>query len=95
MRTPAANRDAGVEPVRNERVEPNPPADRGRSQAILLAAGRGSRLANGAESPPKPLARVGGITLLERTLLTLKGGRDRVCHRDRSSRKGNPRLDRA
>ena len=26
MRTAAATRDAGVEPVRNERVEPNPPA---------------------------------------------------------------------
>ena len=72
MRTTAATRDAGVEPVRNERVEPNPPADRGWFQAIVLAAGRGSRLANGTESPPKPLARVGGITLLERTLLTLK-----------------------
>jgi choline kinase/phosphatidylglycerophosphate synthase len=41
-------------------------------QAIILAAGRGSRFANGTESPPKPLARVGGITLLERALLTLK-----------------------
>ena len=72
MRTKATAWTAGAESTWNGRAEPDPRAHRAPSQAIILAAGRGSRLANGAEGPPKPLARVGGITLLERTLLTLK-----------------------
>jgi choline kinase/phosphatidylglycerophosphate synthase len=70
MRTVATTCNAGVES--NPQQTRATIADRRPFQAIILAAGRGSRLANGAESPPKPLARVGGITLLERTLLTLK-----------------------
>ena len=72
MRTDATARTEGAESTRNGRDEPDPCAHRAPSQAIILAAGRGSRLANGTESPPKPLARVGGISLLERTLRTLK-----------------------
>ena len=70
MRTVATTCNAGVES--NPQQTGATIADRRPFQAIILAAGRGSRLANGTESPPKPLARVGGITLLERTLLTLK-----------------------
>lgn len=60
------------DPACNRRGKPHALADRRPSQAIIIAAGRGSRLSEGKASPPKPLARVGGITLLERTLLTLK-----------------------
>lgn len=41
------------------------------TQAVIIAAGRGSRL-KGVTDLPKPLVRLGGLTLLERTLLTLK-----------------------
>ncbi len=49
-------------------------------QAVILAAGMGSRLrANGAETP-KPLVRVGGLPLLQRTLLALhRAGVDRFA----------------
>jgi len=40
--------------------------------AVLLAAGHGSRMANGGRPLPKPLLRVAGLGLLERSLLTLR-----------------------
>ena len=41
-------------------------------RAMVLAAGRGSRLAPLTDECPKPLLEVGGITLLERTLRGLE-----------------------
>lgn len=38
------------------------------TQTVILAAGNGSRLANGAQGVPKPLTRVGGIPLLAHAL---------------------------
>jgi len=43
-----------------------------RIPAVILAAGRGSRLNSGNGSDPKPLAKVLGLTLLERSLLSLR-----------------------
>ena len=40
-------------------------------KAIILAAGRGSRLNPYTESLPKPMTELGGITLLERQIKTL------------------------
>ncbi|HEX3777228.1 MAG TPA: histidinol-phosphate transaminase [Polyangiaceae bacterium] len=42
------------------------------TRAIVLAAGTGSRLSEGADSLPKPLRVVGGVPLLLRVLRTLK-----------------------
>ena len=42
--------------------------------AIILAAGRGSRLRRYTEDCPKCLTRLGGITLIDRQLATLRGG---------------------
>jgi len=39
-------------------------------QAVILAAGLGSRLRGESKSTPKPLVRCGGITLIKRTMLT-------------------------
>lgn len=41
-------------------------------KAMILAAGRGERLRPVTDSIPKPLIEVGGITMLERAILTLK-----------------------
>lgn len=41
-------------------------------QAVILAAGLGSRIRSDAQPLPKPLVRVGGLTLLKRTILTAK-----------------------
>lgn len=42
-------------------------------QAVIIAAGRGSRLEErGSAGRPKPLVQVGGLSLLERTILALK-----------------------
>lgn len=41
------------------------------TNALILAAGRGSRIQAGAEELPKPLHRVRGRTLIERTISTL------------------------
>ena len=42
--------------------------------ALVLAAGRGSRLRSSEDDLPKPLHEVGGQTLIKRTLLSLAGG---------------------
>lgn len=39
-------------------------------QAVILAAGLGSRIRGESKATPKPLVRCGGITLLKRTMLT-------------------------
>lgn len=41
--------------------------------AVVLAAGRGTRLRTSADDLPKPLHEVGGVTLIKRTILTLAG----------------------
>lgn len=41
-------------------------------QAVILAAGFGSRIRGQAELPPKPLISVGGLPLLKRAILTAK-----------------------
>jgi histidinol-phosphate aminotransferase len=46
--------------------------DRRITRAIVLAAGTGSRLSDGAVSAPKPLRQVAGIPLLVRVLCTLQ-----------------------
>ena len=43
-------------------------------QAVILAAGLGSRIRSNEQPLPKPLVRVGGLTLIERTILTAKAG---------------------
>jgi 1L-myo-inositol 1-phosphate cytidylyltransferase / CDP-L-myo-inositol myo-inositolphosphotransferase len=48
---------------------PNPPAAEPVTQALILAAGMGSRLQSGT---PKPLQRVLGLPLLARTMFTLQ-----------------------
>ena len=40
-------------------------------QAVILAAGKGSRINADDPGPPKPLHKVAGLTLIKRTLLTL------------------------
>jgi len=40
--------------------------------AVILAAGKGERLSVGASNPPKPLAPLLGLTLLERAILSCK-----------------------
>jgi len=48
-------------------------------QAVIIAAGKGSRIRTSAGDLPKPLQRVAGTTLLKRTILTLaQAGVDRV-----------------
>ncbi|HEY4159417.1 MAG TPA: NTP transferase domain-containing protein, partial [Polyangiaceae bacterium] len=42
------------------------------TRAIVLAAGTGSRLSEGADVVPKPLRVVGGVPLLVRVLRTLQ-----------------------
>jgi histidinol-phosphate aminotransferase len=42
------------------------------TRAIVLAAGTGSRLSDGAEPPPKPLRSVAGVPLIVRVLRTLE-----------------------
>jgi len=39
-------------------------------QAVILAAGKGTRIRGEAQPLPKPLVRVGGLTLLKRAMLT-------------------------
>src|SRR5687768_5088316 len=46
--------------------------DRRITRAIVLAAGTGSRLSDGAASAPKPLRQVAGTPLLVRVLCTLQ-----------------------
>lgn len=41
-------------------------------QAVILAAGKGTRIRGEAQPLPKPLVRVGGLTLLKRAMLTAK-----------------------
>ena len=41
-------------------------------KAFLLAAGKGRRLLPFTEDNPKPLIKVGGISLIERNILILK-----------------------
>lgn len=41
-------------------------------QAVILAAGKGTRIRGEAQPLPKPLVRVGGLTLLKRAILTAK-----------------------
>lgn len=40
-------------------------------QAVILAAGKGTRLRETADALPKPLTEVGGVPLIKRTILTL------------------------
>ncbi len=40
-------------------------------QAVILAAGKGTRIRESEDAPPKPLHRVGGVALIKRTILTL------------------------
>ncbi|HEX5062334.1 MAG TPA: NTP transferase domain-containing protein [Kofleriaceae bacterium] len=40
-------------------------------QAVILAAGKGTRLRETADALPKPLTTVGGVPLIKRTILTL------------------------
>jgi CDP-L-myo-inositol myo-inositolphosphotransferase len=42
------------------------------NQAVILAAGKGTRIRKGGQTLPKPLVRVGGLTLLKRAILTAK-----------------------
>lgn len=42
------------------------------AQAVILAAGMGTRLRGETQPLPKPLVRVGGLTLLKRAILTAK-----------------------
>lgn len=42
------------------------------NQAVILAAGMGTRIAKGGATEPKPLVRVGGLTLLKRAVLTAR-----------------------
>lgn len=41
------------------------------TDAVILAAGKGTRLRDAADSLPKPLYTIGGIPLIKRTILTL------------------------
>jgi CDP-L-myo-inositol myo-inositolphosphotransferase len=41
-------------------------------QAVILAAGMGTRIAKGGATEPKPLVRVGGLSLLKRGILTAR-----------------------
>ncbi len=41
-------------------------------QAVILAAGKGTRIRGEAQPLPKPLVRVGGLTLLKRAMLTAR-----------------------
>ena len=48
--------------------------------AVVIAAGLGSRIFRGGDPLPKPLLSVGGVSLLKRALLTLAaGGITRAC----------------
>ncbi len=40
-------------------------------QAVILAAGKGTRLRESSDSLPKPLTSVGGVPLIKRTIMTL------------------------
>lgn len=42
-------------------------------KAVILAAGRGSRLQPYTETCPKPLTELGGVSLLDRQIATLRG----------------------
>jgi len=41
-------------------------------QAVILAAGKGTRIRKNGQMMPKPLVRVGGLTLIKRAILTAK-----------------------
>ena len=41
-------------------------------KAFLLAAGKGKRLLPFTEDNPKPLVKVGGVSMIERIIKTLK-----------------------
>jgi 1L-myo-inositol 1-phosphate cytidylyltransferase len=58
-----------TQPSRASRHENTPAV---RPGAVILAAGEGTRLRSSADAPPKPLTRVGGISLLERAVLTCR-----------------------
>ena len=68
------------------------------NQAVILAAGLGSRLRGESKATPKPLVRCGGITLLKRTLLTAsREGIERFviivgCQGDEAAAAGDPDL---
>jgi CDP-L-myo-inositol myo-inositolphosphotransferase len=49
-------------------------------QAVILAAGKGTRIRAGEDDLPKPLHRVAGLPLLKRTLLTLARAGVRRAH---------------
>ncbi len=54
--------------------------DHGTKEAVIVAAGCGRRLRTASGGRPKCLARVGGETLIERQLRTVRGlGIQRVC----------------
>ena len=70
-------------------------------QAVILAAGFGSRIRSNEEAAPKPLISLGGLSLLKRSLLTAhKGGISRFAiilgfqgERIRQALEGDPELE--
>jgi dTDP-glucose pyrophosphorylase len=56
-----------------ERLENEQNASAGLTKAILLAAGRGTRLGDLTKDRPKPMVPVNGLPVLEHILLGLKG----------------------
>ena len=64
----------------SRRVGRDPLAASGRCQAVILAAGRGSRLNENTRDVPKCLQVVGGTTLLERQIRILRAaGVEEIC----------------
>lgn len=56
-----------------ERPKHDPPTSGGLTKAILLAAGRGTRLGDLTKDRPKPMVPVNGLPVLEHILRGLKG----------------------